>query len=102
MRPASGRISPARHWRVNVLPAPDGPKSPTTDFSARQLTSSVNPGYLLTISTETTASSEAAQIGRASCREREQVPVGGGALRERSLAGEGVAAPSAGTLCKLA
>src|SRR5438128_8170772 len=56
MRPASGRISPARHWRVTVLPAPEGPKSPTTDFSAVQRTSSVNPGYRLTISTETTPS----------------------------------------------
>src|SRR5207244_2808200 len=41
---------------VSVLPAPEGPKSPTTDFSAVQRTSSVNPGYRLTISTETTPS----------------------------------------------
>src|SRR2546426_3332315 len=53
MRPASGRISPARHWSVSVLPAPEGPNRPRTHCSASQLTSSVNPGKRLVIATDT-------------------------------------------------
>src|SRR5204863_5885325 len=51
MRPSSGRKSPARHWRVSVLPAPDGAKSATTFSRASQRASSVKPGKRLTMLT---------------------------------------------------
>src|SRR5687767_11237286 len=47
MRPASGRLSPARQSSVAVLPAPEGPKSPVTRARACHDTSSVKPGNRL-------------------------------------------------------
>ena len=45
--PASGRMSPARHCSVNVLPAPDGPKSATTSSPAAPVDLEREPGQSL-------------------------------------------------------
>src|SRR5712692_4970727 len=88
MRPPSGRMSPARHCSVSVLPAPEGPKRVTTSSPASQLTSSVKPGRDLRTSRERATSEP--QAREAPEPHQEQRHGGHGDERERIGLGHAV------------